>query len=655
MKILYSQLKQFVPGLKATPKQIGEKFTMAGLMTASLKKVIYLGRSDFLFDLEVRQNRVDCLSVWGLAREVAAYYGLKVKLPTVKIKVFAKSDSGIKVRIPKKVIRALAININNVRNEKSPTWLKELMGFYDINPINLLVDLSNYVMILTGFSSHILDRDKMSGSLAWKMNDGFKTITTLDGTLINLRGDEIILADDKNILGLAGMVGGQIAAIQEETKNITIEMAIYDRVLVRRNSRSLKVFTEASNRLEKDQDSNGLDFAMNLLLSLILEKTGGRISSKLFSYYPKKIVRPKIDFNPVSPSVFAGVKISGTQALNILKRLDFQVVKKSVSLWHVRPPVSRMDVTIPEDVIEEVIRIFGFEKIPTNDAPVFAIAKQMTSNIVKLSEKSRDILSIIGFDEILSWPLTKKEINSETNYLDWENISTQNSVNEEFPDLRQSIAPSLLFQLKEYKKRNIGKIKLFEIGKVFGKKGSNYFEQESLGILIESGVSGISKKVISELKNTADTLLLSLGFNEISYLSSVIKPKISNPFSCWDIKIREKTVGIIYKIDKSVGFAEINISKISELINSFNLNPVVELVHKLVVLDANIELDNSKDINFLLKNLQKEIGKNLWSFELIDIFSLKEKNSTRYTIKVSYIGLSDKEAKAIHSKIFNLS
>ncbi|PIP18305.1 MAG: hypothetical protein COX42_01610, partial [Parcubacteria group bacterium CG23_combo_of_CG06-09_8_20_14_all_35_6] len=376
MKILYSQLKQFVPGLKATPKQIGEKFTMAGLMTASLKKVIYLGRSDFLFDLEVRQNRVDCLSVWGLAREVAAYYGLKVKLPTVKIKAFAKSDSGIKVRIPKKVIRALAININNVRNEKSPTWLKELMSFYDINPINLLVDLSNYVMILTGFSSHILDRDKMSGSLAWKMNDGFKTITTLDGTLINLRGDEIILADDKNILGLAGMVGGQIAAIREETKNITIEMAIYDRVLVRRNSRSLKVFTEASNRLEKDQDSNGLDFAMNLLLSLILEKTGGRISSKLFSYYPKKIVRPKIDFNPVSPSVFAGVKISGTQALNILKRLDFQVVKKSVSLWHVRPPVSRMDVTIPEDVIEEVIRIFGFEKIPTNDAPVFAIAKQ---------------------------------------------------------------------------------------------------------------------------------------------------------------------------------------------------------------------------------------------------------------------------------------
>jgi len=645
MKILYSQLKQLVPGLKATPKQIGEKFTMAGLMLDESRRVKFNDKNDWLLSFEVRQNRADCLSVLGLAREAAGYYGLVCKLPLNKLAIPAKKGSGVKVEALKHVKRALAFEITGVKNKKSSAWLKEFLALYDINSVNLLVDLSNYIMILTGYPSHLLDKDKMKGKLCWAVNQDFKEFITLDKTKVRLPGKEIILKDDKTILGLAGIVGGKAAEIDLNSQNIIVEMAIYDRVSIRKDSRSLKIVTEASLRLEKDLSPEGLDLAMNLLISLILKETGGKIETRPFSFYPVKQPSLKIKLDSRLISVFAGVDISQNKAVSILKDLRFRVSKSGQSL-EVAPPLDRMDIGIYEDVIEEVIRVFGFEKIPSNQAPAFAVAKQMTSTTIRFSEKARDILAIIGFDEILSWPLTKKEINSETNYLNWDNVSTQNSVNEEFPDLRQSIAPSLLFQFKEYKKRNIGKIKLFEIGRVFGKKGSNYLEQESLGILIESG------KAILELKKAVEILLLSLGFNEISYLPSIIKPKIANPFSCWDIQVRGETIGIIYKIHKSLSFAEINISKTSNLAKGFTLNPVVELIHKLVILDANVELNDSKDVGPFLKNLQKEIGRNLWSLELIDTFSLKDK--TRYTIKASYVGLSDKEAKKMHSKVFNL-
>jgi len=648
MKILYSQLKQLVPGLKATPKQIGEKFTMAGFMMDGLEEITFQGKQDYLISLEVRQNRADCLSIMGLAGEVASYYGLTCRLPLYKPAVPLKGDSDIRIEALKQVKRALAFEISGVKNKKSPTRLKEFLALYGINSINLLVDLSNYVMLLTGYPSHLLDKDKMKGKLCWAVNQNFKEITTLDGTKIKLAGKEIILKDDKNILGLAGIVGGKTAEIGINSRNIIAEMAIYERVSIRKDSRSLKIVTEASIRLEKDLSPEKLDLAMDFLIFSILKEAGGKINVKPFSFYPNKQPSLKIKLDPRLISVFAGVEISQSKAISILKDLRFKVSKSGQSL-EIVPPLDRMDINVYEDVIEEVIRIFGFEKIPSDQAPAFAVTNQMTSMTIKFSEKARDILAAIGFDEILSWPLTKKEINSETNYSDWDNISTQNSVNEEFPDLRQSIAPSLLFQLKEYKKRNIGKIKLFEIGRVFGKKGSNYLEQESLGILIEPGTA---KKVTLELKKAVEILLLSLGFNEISYLSSITKPKIANPFSCWDIQVKGETVGIIYKISKSLGFAEINISKISNLAKGFNPNPAIELINKLVVLDANVELKNANDIKPFLKSLEKEIGKNLWSLELIDIFSLKDR--TRYTIKASYVGLSDKEAKEMHSKVFNL-
>lgn len=655
MKILYSDIKKLVPKLSATPKQVGEFLTMAGFMMDGFEEVKYQGKKDYSISLEVRHNRADCLSVIGFANEIAAKWNLKTKYPNVETGHATSPSKNIKVLDGKYVRRVLAYELDGICNKKSPEWLVEWLGLYEMNSKNLLVDLSNYVMLLTGHPSHLLDISKMHGKLYWDMNKKYSNITTLDGTLVKLTKDqEIILRDDKNILALAGIVGGKKAELDMNTASIIAEMAIYDPGTVRKNSVGTKAITEAGIRLSRWLDPNGLDYAMQLLLTLIIKHCGSKhITWREFNYYPKKYIAPKIKFNPEKPFVYAGIDIPEEKALEILKNLRFDV-KKSGKEYTVTPPTDRLDVTLEEDLIEEVTRIYGFEKIPATEIPKLEITKDITPQVVKLADKARDILSVLGYDEILSSPLTTKESNKLTNYRDWKLVTTQNAVNEEFPDLRQSIGAGLINQLAEYRKKNLAYIQIFEIGKIFGKIGKKYEEHESLGVLFNN----IQNKANLEyLRYVLEVTLRYLGLGEISYQESTKKPAIASAFACYDVYVKDKPVGIIYKLKPQVKnersyFTEINLTLTSEIIKSLKGKPAVELTKKLVTLDANLELSKKDSIYRLIDDFKKKIGRNLWSIEVSDAFP--KDNKVKYTIRVSYKELGDQEAKKLHLKVFGL-
>lgn len=651
MKILYSQIKELIPNIKVSPQKIGEVFTIIGFMMDGFREVEYRGKKDFLLSLEIRQNRADCLSIIGLAKEIAAYYGLKSKLPLVSSFVSRKNNLKIVVDAGNYIRRILAIRIVGLENKESPVWLKEFLAFYDINSINFLVDLSNYIMLITGYPSHLIAVDKINGFLKWSINKDFSEIVTLDGSSIKLnKENELIIQDEKTILALAGIVGGKSAEITLDTKSIIAEIAVYDRSIIRKNSRSLRIVTEASHRLEKDLDPNGANYAIELLISLILENCGGVADSKVFDYYPKKRFSSNIEFDIKYPSIYAGIEIPKKKVLKIIKNLGF-VTKQSKNRLIVIPPTYRMDISIPADIVEEVIRIFGYEKIPSNEIPILKVVKDITPKRIHLAEKIRDILTVLDFDEIFSWTLTKKGDNLSSNYLDWEIINTQNSVNEFYPELRQTIAIGLVDQFNEYLKKNIEYIKIFEIGKVFGKRNGIYEECESAGILIQD-------KDIKPIKETLDKLLRHLGFVNIKYRISKNKPRIANPYSCWDIFVEGQIIGIFYKLKLQKNntyayFAEINLDKITKLLNVIYSNPAVELTKKLILLDANIEIDKDESIyEFLDKVCCKIKPDNIWSIDIIDRFVLDKK--MKYTIRVSYKELLDKEAKKIHLNAFGL-
>jgi phenylalanyl-tRNA synthetase beta chain len=649
MKVLYSQIKKLVPGLKANAQEVGEALTLTGFMMDGFIEVTYKNKKDYLLSLEIRQNRADCLSVIGLAREAAAYYNLKTIEPTVKPIAKSSKKLGIKMEAAGFVKRIAAIKIDEIKNTESPEWLKEYMALYGLNSAGVLVDLSNYVMMLTGYPSHLIDYDKTKGDIVWSINKKFKQITTLLGTDTKLNNDEIVIHDDNGVIALAGIIGEKSSGIDKKTTSLIIEFAIYDRSIIRKNSRSLSLTTEASRRLEKDLDPNGADYAIKMLVSLILKYAGGKIASSLFDYYPKKYVSSKINFDTELSSKLSGIEISRKDNLRILKALNFGIIAKNNKLT-VIPPTYRMDVGLSEDVAEEVIRIHGYDRIPTHEVPKLEVAKNITPKNIILSEKIRDILVTSGFDETLSWPLTQKGINDETNYSELKEITTQNSVNDLFPNLRQSIAAGLLNQLNEYYKKGVEYIDIFEIGKVFGEKNKTNIEYDSLGIL-----SATKENTLPRFKDKIESLLRLLGFEDIKYIESISKPKIANPRSCWDIFVNNQSIGILYKLIPSetkfnLYFSEINVEKMTKLLANLKNNPVVEITQKLIAMDVNIELQKNRLIYDFLDLLEKKLPKNhIWSINIADTFAYSEK--IKYTLRITYEELSDQEAKDTHSKI----
>jgi phenylalanyl-tRNA synthetase beta chain len=654
MKVLYSQIKELVPDLQVTPKEVGEALTLTGFMMDGFTEVSYKGKTDYLLGLEIRQNRADCLSVIGLAREVGAYFNLPVVIPEVGKVAETGKQLDIKVEATDYVKRVLAVEIDGITNGESPAWLKEYVEFYGLNSVSLLVDLSNYVMLVTGYPSHLIDYKKTNGQIAWALNEDFDEVTTLMGAQVKLqKNNEILIRDEKNILALAGIVGGVEAAIGTETQNIIAEIAIYDRSIIRKNSRSLNVVTEASHRLEKELDPNGADYAMNLLVSLILEHSGGKVSSDFFSYYPEKYVSPTIEFKAEMPSRFAGVEISEADSLKIFESLGF-VSEKKENYWLVTPPTFRLDLTQPEDLVEEVVRIFGYDRIPSHEIPHLEVVKDITPKNIILVEEVREILRTLGFDEILSWPLVKVGDNESVNYADWQMVATQNSVNDLFPNLRQSMITGLLNQLDEYGKKNVDFVNIFETGKIFGEKNGEYLERESLGIMATS-----DGKALNEFKNKVESLLRLVGFADIKYFEAKAKPAIANPGSCWDIYAGTEAIGIIYKlalpeVKANVYFVEINIDKITELLGEIKNNPVVEITQKLITLDVNVELGSNESIYEYLGKLERKMNKkHIWSVNVADVYPLGDK--IRYTLRVTYQELSDQEAKKIHLETFGLN
>jgi len=653
MKILYNQIKEYVPDLKASPKEVGEALTLTGFMMESFEEIKHKGQTDYLIGLEIRQNRADCLSVIGIVREVAAYYGIQAKIPDLGD--IASSNEKLDIDVNKSAVdfvkRIWAVKFCELENRESPEWLKEYLFFYDINSINLLVDLSNYVMLVTGYPSHLIDVDKITEPISWSLNKNFKKTTTLDGTEVQLsQKNELIVEDKRDVIALAGIVGTKYSPVDINSKSIILEMAVYDRTIIRRDSRNLRIVTEASHRLEKDLDSNGVDYAARMLSSLILKYCNGKIASEVFDYYPKKRISQEIKFDGALPSVYAGVEIKKDEVTKILKNLRFKVDGKGDKVL-VTPPIDRMDISMEQDLVEEVVRIYGYDKIPSDDIPELRVVKDITPKNIILCERIRDILITLGYDEVLSWLLTRSGANKLVNYLEWDVVSTQNSVNELYPDLRQSIATSLINQFKEYEKKNVQFINIFEIGKIFGHKDGKYIEYESLGILSCSETKGLSL-----FKENIEKLLRLVGLKDIKYKVAKVNPNIANPNSCWDLELSGKSVGVVYKLrpqqsDKNLYFTELNITKTADILNKTQNNPVVELTQKLIVLDCNVEIKKEESINDYLDKIKSKIkADNVWSIVIADKYPLKDK--IRYTIRVTYKELSDQEAKSIHAEAF---
>lgn len=657
MKVLYSQLQKYLPDLKADPKEVSQAFTIIGYMLDKFFEVEYQGKKDYLLDLEVRQNRADCFGVMGLVRELSAYYNISVKLPEEFNTEFSSSETtmpSMDVRATDSVKRLMGVKLSNIQLSESPDWLKQYLAFYDINPVNVLVDLTNYVMIETGHPSHAFDCDLVEGGkLIWEINPIFKKMISLDGNDVMLTPDTLLVTNEVEPMAIAGVIGGKNSAINSNTKNVLVEMAVYDGGLVRRNSRGLRVMTEASQRLEKFMDPESIPEAFNILVNLILKYTSAQVVSGVYDNYLHKTPQLEIKLELAKVSQIAGIEITVEECKTYLERLGFKVISEEGGFITVKNAINRLDVELPEDLIEEIIRLKGYDKIPVDQLFVES-TKDITPSILKLTDQAQNILASRGFDEVRSWVLVDTEKNRLANYSSNDAINVTNSINEEVPTLRQSMTVSLLGQLENYTKNNIPDIKIFEIGKVFGKPKDSrgvdlekYEEHYSLGLL-QGG------KDLESLKLDLEYMLRSLGVNKIYYTKSETVPETAHPVTCFDIKTDKDFLGVIYVSNKlnaeQCVVAEINLTLVDQLVNSL-ANKAVEVEKRLVDLDINLSLSKAEDVSKYVDTKISSNVDNIWKTQIVDKFA-KDADTTKYTVRVFYMGLSDTEAKALHEKLF---
>ncbi|MFA4827119.1 MAG: phenylalanine--tRNA ligase beta subunit-related protein [Candidatus Shapirobacteria bacterium] len=602
MKLVLSELKKLLPGLPVEPQQLRDDLTMIGHFTNFYEKI----DDEIIFDLDIKVNRGDCLGYYGLARDLSVLYNLPLVLPNLPQLNFPEYKLPILVTAKNEVKRIQAVKISNLKNIPSPDWLKKFLEFHQINSINTLVDLTNYIMFLYGLPCHAFDTAKSGDNLLWELNSHYSEFVTLDQTTLKLKPGILMVNNPTTPLSLS-FLGGQACAIGLKTTETIIEMAVYDRTRVRLDSRFLKTTTEAGTRLEKDLDSDTIPLAFSHLIKLIIDLCHGQVSSQLFDYYPEAIALPKIKFDPQKPSVYSGIDIPVDFSLNVLQQLGCIIQNELVT-----PPSIRKDITLEEDLTEEVIRFWGYQKIPTNQPISNTILPDITPKIIYLTEYVKDVLTNLGYDEIRSWPLTQKPVDPNTV------ITTQNSINSEYPYLRQSLVQSLKVQLDQYDRYKLPAPQFFEIGKIFSQKDGQYLEKYSLGLYhSNSGQLSADIQALSEKLNAPLSPLSDGNFSEI--ILDDLKVDISNSIAP------------------------------AQNYHSY------ELTSQIITLDANVNYDSKQNPVDLINHYSSLISPDLlWQIVITDVYHDQKTNKYRYTFRVSYYNCDDKTAKSTHLSVFNL-
>jgi len=625
MKLIYSELKRLLPGLNYPAEKIADDLTLIGHLSEGVDKE----NGEEVINLEIAKDRGDALSYMGLAKDLSIFYNLnlntqKVKLPTVN----NKPAPGISITAKKAVDRLMSLKIIGIKNKTSPNWLKKVLRLHEINPINALVDLTNYVMLIYGVPCHAFDAQKVSNQLEWKIAEAKGKITTLDGTKIDIPIGSLVINDPKGAASLS-TIGGQRTAIDLNTTETIIEMAIYNPTRVRLDSKNMGIITEASIRLEKELDTELIPTAFNHLIQLILKHCNGKIVTQTYDYYPERPKLPSIEFHPEKPAEFAGIDIPKKFSLSILTSLDCKVDQSGTSC-QVIPPSVRKDLCLEEDLIEEVIRFYGYNKIPVDQPISSEKISDITPKILYLLQTIKNILVNLGYDEIRSWPIIRENNLHKPSYLpkNAQPIYTENNVNSEYPLLRMSLTSSLYLQTIQSKKFKLPDRQFFEIGKIYYQLNGKYLEKYSVSLYRPNNKS---------LKNDVEKL-----FNKLNREGDYSVEKI-NAKTFIEINL-DKLVGVLSEIPEfSLDSPQVQTSG------------AVELTSQIINLDANVILDKKTAPEKLINIYQQKIpNDSLWKLEITDIYQTDDKKF-KYTFRAYYYNITASKAKQIHLKAFKLT
>jgi phenylalanyl-tRNA synthetase beta chain len=462
MKISLNWLGEFV-NLPADPRELGAVLPSLGLGVESMASV----GDDCVLDLEVTTNRPDCLSHYGVARELAAYY--RTPLRPLRAEVHesgepAASAVSIEIADPELCARYCGRVVKNVRIEPSPAWLAARLEAVGVRPINNVADVTNYVLMELGHPLHAFDFDRIAGRrIIVRRARAGEGLRTLDGVDRKLDPANLVIADETRPVALAGVMGGAASEISAGTRHVLLESAWFEPTSVRRTAKMHGLHTEASHRFERGADIEMAPVALNRAAALIAEIAGGEVLSGIVDVYRRPLVRRALTLRASEIHRLLGTDAAEGDVERILRSLGFAVQSETPGRWQVSPPSFRLDVSREVDLVEELARHLGYDRLPSRVRPA---PPRLEHDELRTKELALfELLVALGYRQIIAPAMLDPA--ECTRFTDRPAVIISNPLSQEASAMRTTAVPSMLHALRWNLDRGQEDLRLFEVGKTY--------------------------------------------------------------------------------------------------------------------------------------------------------------------------------------------
>ena len=641
------------------------------LKPGTLASKVFQIENDEVFEIGLTPNRADAASHLGVARDLAAYLRIPYQMPDVSAFKIDNENLTVAVKVEDNLAcpRYSSVAISGVKVQSSPDWLKDKLKVIGIRPINNIVDVTNYVLHELGQPLHAFDADKINGKIIVKTLASGTKFTTLDDVERSLHEEDIMICDEDGPLCIAGVFGGKDSGVSENTTSIFLESAYFNPVSVRKTAKRHQLNTDASFRFERGIDPTITEYALKRAALLIQEVAGGEITSDLIDVYPKKVddFSVILNFNKVSKII--GQEIPKDTIKKILVSLDIKVNSVTDSGLGLTIPAYRVDVQREIDVIEEILRVYGYNNIQFSNKVNATMANSPRTEDYKIQNVVATQLNSQGFHEMMANSLTTANYIQLSEMLQEEhNVTMLNPLSSDLATMRQSLLFSGLEAISYNINRKNTDLKLFEFGKTYHNYPSGYEEKKHLTLFLtgsrnqETWTSSQHPTDFFLFKGYVNAVLERLGIQKTQnqpLATDVYSEGIAVSLgkdTIVEIGVVKKSILKHFGIKQEVFFADFNWATILKLISNkikFSEIPKYPEVRR----DLALLIDNGvtyESIYKIAKQTEKEVLKNI---DLFDVYQGDNLSEGKKSYALSFIlqdnskTLTDEQIDKIMNKL----
>ncbi len=666
-------------GMICADDEIGLGTDHAGIMEldltasiGSLAKDYFKLNDDYVYEIGLTPNRADAVSHLGTARDIAAFLKIPVQKRDVSAFKVDNADLTIKVIVENEQAcpRYSGVTISGVEVKESPKWLKERLAVIGVRSINNIVDATNYVLHDLGQPLHAFDADAIKGNTVIVKNYPEGTpFKTLDDVERKLSADDLMIGNAEEPMCIAGVFGGSASGVKATTKNIFLESAYFNSVSVRKTSKRHGLKTDASFRFERGTDPDMTVFALKRAALLIQEIAGGRISSEIVDHYPNPVEPFAVEVTYKNIHRLIGKEIPHGEMKAIIQALDIQVVGETGEGLSLRVPPYRVDITREVDIVEEILRIYGYNNIEIPTQIRASLNNSVRPEKDTVQNLVSDLLTANGFNEIMSNSLTKSAYSSNLDKA----VKILNPLSSDLDVMRQTLLFSGLEAIAYNQNRRNADLKLYEFGKVYSVEEEKYIETHRFAIFLTGtdraeqwnqkvkpvsfyNLKAIVDGIVAKL-NISDAILEDATCKKLAYgLQYKLNNKQLVKFGVVAAEALKKV-----DVDREVFYADFNFDMILKLVRKNKI--VYEDVSKFPAVrrDLSMLIDKSVTFGQLKQIAQKTERKLLQDVNVFDVYQGDKLPEGKKSYALSFIlqdnekTLTDKAIDAIMQKlIYNL-